>query len=95
MRFGLVGTYLAAFAMLAWDEINVEQRVPHPAKFVYASIVWGVLGIVAELGAPELAFVFSIGILLSMAYVYFQSPRRTVNQASMSGSRDITQDARS
>ena len=91
---GLVATFIAAIGILAWDEVNIEKRVPMPSKFVYAGIVWGVLGIVAELGAPEIAFIFAVGILLSMGYVYFQSPRRTVDTASMSGSRDISQSAR-
>jgi hypothetical protein len=38
---------------------------------VYAGIVWGILGVVAEVGAPELAAAFGVGFLLALGYNYF------------------------
>lgn len=70
MRFGLLATFISAIAILTWDEIKNQQRVPEPQVYVHAAVVWAVLGIVSELGVPELAALFGLGYVVSMLYTY-------------------------
>lgn len=78
-RYGLLATFLIAVAMNAWDEMKVKQRVPQPQRFVYIAVVWGVLGIVAEMGAPDLAAVFGAGMVLALAYTHFNASQTAPN----------------
>lgn len=90
MRFGLLATFISACAILAWDELKTKQRFPHPDVFVRAAIVWSVLGIISELGVPELAALFGLGFVLSMLYVYVKpttgAPIETMGAAPGLGS---------
>jgi len=70
----LVGTFLLTIIVLTWDEIREQKRVPVPRRYVSAGAVYGVLGIVSTLGAPEVAAVFAVGVLLAQIY--------TVNKAA-------------
>jgi len=70
-RFALLATFLAAVGVVTWDEIKRMQRVPHPEKYVHAAVVWAILGIVADLGAPEIAALFGFGMVLSMLYRFY------------------------
>lgn len=67
-RFGLLTTFTMAVSMLAWREMRQEQRMPQPQKFIYAAIVWAILGVFADLGAPELATLFGIGFVIALYY---------------------------
>jgi len=77
-RLGLLTTFIAALAILTWDEVKTQQRVPKPEVYWHAVIVWAVLGVVAELGVPELAALFGFGYVLSMLYRYYQAPSATI-----------------
>lgn len=70
MRFGLLATFIAAISILTWDELKTKQRVPHPEVYIRAAVVWAILGLIGELGVPELASLFGLGLVLSMLYVY-------------------------
>lgn len=78
---GLLVTYFAALAIITWDELKHKQRIPHPENYVRAGIVWAILGVVAEIGAPEVAGIFGLGLVVAMLYVYFQSAQSTVGGA--------------
>lgn len=86
----MLATFLGAVAILTWDEIHTKQRVPHPEVYVHAAVVWAILGVAADLGIPELAGIFSIGLLLAMLYVYFQATKENASSvgAGSSGSAE-------
>lgn len=67
----LVAMYLAAIVILSYSEIKVEQRMPQPKKYLYASLVFIMLGFLEMLGAGKLAATFAVGAVLAMAYTYF------------------------
>jgi hypothetical protein len=67
-RPALLVTFLVAVAMVTWSELKVNHRIPQPQRFVFAGVVWGVLGVVSELGGPELAAVFGLGMVLVLTY---------------------------
>jgi hypothetical protein len=73
MRQGLLVSFIAAIGLITWDELKNRQRVPHPERYVSAVIVWFILGLVAELGAPELAGLFGIGLVLTLYYSYYNN----------------------
>lgn len=73
MRFGLLATFIAAIGIISWDELKHKQRVPHPEVYIHAAVVWAILGIISELGVPELAAIFGLGLVLSMLYIYFKA----------------------
>lgn len=64
----LVFTYLIAMSIITWGEIKTEQRVPKPQAYVAATVVWVLLGIVAEFGAAPVATVVGFGYILAMLY---------------------------
>jgi hypothetical protein len=70
MRFGLLATFVSAVAIITWDELKNKQRFPHPEVYVHAAVVWAILGVVSDLGAPDIAALFGLGLLLSMLYIY-------------------------
>jgi len=70
-RYTLLITFLAAVGMVAWDEVKVEQRFPKPARFMYVAVIWAVLGIVAEMGADNVAAAFGVGLVLVLAYQHY------------------------
>lgn len=70
----LTGTLFAAIALVTYEEIYKKNRVPHPQSFGHVIIVWSILGVIAELGVPEIAGLFGVGLLLSMAYSYLANP---------------------
>lgn len=49
----------------AW---NAMMILPKPRLYVYVAIVWGVLGILAETGAAEVATLFGFGLCAAMFY---------------------------
>lgn len=73
-RYALLLTFLVAVAIIAWDEIKVAQRFPMPKRFVYAAVVWGILGVIAELGADDVAAAFGVGMVLVLAYQHYKAP---------------------
>ena len=77
MRFGLLSTYVAAIAIVTWREVKLYQRTPEPKHYVRVAIVWGILGVVAELGVPELAALFGFGFVLAMMYDFYASRTKT------------------
>jgi hypothetical protein len=87
MRFGLLSTYVAAIAIVTWREVKLYQRTPEPKYYVRVAIVWGILGVVAELGVPELAALFGLGFVLAMLYDFYANSG-TVGTAE--GSNPIT-----
>lgn len=74
-RTALLVSFILAILFLAVHEIVQLQRVPRPQAFMHAVWVWGVLGIVSELGLPEIAAVFSFGVVIAMAYTYFETKK--------------------
>jgi hypothetical protein len=79
MRAGLTVTLMVAVAILVWDEIHTKMRVPHPERFINAALVWGVLGVMAELGAPEIATLLGAGLVLTMLYTYITGTSNPVS----------------
>lgn len=79
-RFGLLTTFGLAVALIAWHEMKYEQRVPRPERFVFAALVWAVLGVISDLFSPELATLFGIGIVLTLLY----QQRRVVGDTARS-----------
>ena len=79
----LTVTLVLAILMVTAREILVNHSVPNPVAYLHVMIVWGALGLVNDLsrggfslgdvGMGDIAGVFSIGILLAMAYTYFSS----------------------
>jgi len=74
MKVGLLATYFAAISIITWDEIKNQQQIPHPQKFIYATVVWAVLGAVSELGLDDLAALFGLGLVLTMLYRFYRAP---------------------
>lgn len=91
MRFGLFVTFILAMGILTWDELKNHQRIPQPQKYVHAGVVWAILGFVAEFGAPEVAAIFGVGLVLAMTYSYYNAAHTTAepNVGTMSGSRPL------
>lgn len=67
----LVAMYLAAVIILSYSELKIEQRMPQPKKYLYATLVFLLLGFLEMLGAGKLAATFAVGAVLAMAYTYF------------------------
>jgi hypothetical protein len=68
MRRGLLTTYIIALSIITWDEVKNFQRVPQPKRYLYATLVWAVLGFLADMGLDSIAVLFGVGLVLSMAY---------------------------
>lgn len=64
----LTVTAIVAVAMIVHSEANEYQRVPRPERFMAVMYVWAALGLIAQLGAPEIAGALSVGFLLVMLY---------------------------
>lgn len=84
MRAGLLATFLAAIAIRAWDELKYEQRMPKPEVFWHIAVVWGVLGLISELGADDLAALFGLGYLLMLMYRFYLS-HKVIEDDKVSG----------
>lgn len=67
-------TFWIAVAMVTWDEYRKANFPPQPQRFMWVVVVWSVLGLVANAGAPQIASVFGFGILLAMGYRYLSQP---------------------
>lgn len=70
-RYGMFVTFWAAVAIVSYNELRINMRVPHPDRYIKACIVWGLLSVVADLGAPEVATIFAVGLLVAMIYGYY------------------------
>lgn len=66
----LVAMYVAAVIVLSYSEIKVQQRMPEPKKYLYATIVFLMLGFIEMLGAGSLASALAVGVVLAMGYTY-------------------------
>lgn len=90
-RSALMVSFLAAIGIVTWHEIKTLQRIPHPATYVHAAVVWAILGIVSDLGAPELAAVFGAGLVLSMVYRFYTTgtPSLPLSGAGQSSDHDV------
>lgn len=70
MRTGLLTTLLLAVGIISYQEMIKMQRTPKPQSFTYAVGAWSVLGLIAELGAYEIAFALGVGLILAMVYTF-------------------------
>jgi hypothetical protein len=70
MRTGLTITMWAAIGIITFHELIKLQRVPRPENYKYIAIIWATLGVVAELGAYDIATAMGMGIIISMMYTY-------------------------
>lgn len=64
----LTVTAIVAIAAVIYSETNEYQRIPRPERFMAIMYVWAALGLVAQLGAPEIAGAFAVGALLVLIY---------------------------
>lgn len=64
----LVAMFILSLGVVTWDEIREQKRVPKPERYVRVGIVYVMLGVVALLGAPELAAAFGAGVVLMLLY---------------------------
>lgn len=65
-----VGMFVLSVAIITWDEIREQKRVPLPKRYVNAGGVYMILGGFALLGAAQLAAVFGIGVNLALLYAF-------------------------
>ena len=63
-----IGSWVLAFAMIAWASFSQKKGMPAPAQLIKASAVWTILGIVSE-GAPKLAGLMGMGLLIPLFYI--------------------------
>jgi len=63
-----IGSWVLAFAMIAWSSFSQGAGMPAPSKIIKASAVWTILGIVSE-GAPKLAGIMGMGLLIPLFYI--------------------------
>lgn len=83
--FGLLGTFVIGIGIITWDEVKNQQRVPHPERYMYVALVWGVLGIIGELGAPELAALIGLGYIITLIYRNLGKPVRDSGSQEIAG----------
>lgn len=81
-RLALFTSFLFALGILTWQEVHKNNRTPHPDVYMHAVLVWAVLGVISDLGVPEIAAVFGIGLALSMAYTSFAPKEQPVPAAN-------------
>ena len=72
-RPALLVTFILAVLILAWHDIQTFQIVPKPQTFMHAVWVWFILGIVSEIGLPEIAAAFGVGLIIAMAFTYYKN----------------------
>lgn len=77
----LTVTLIAAIGLVAYSAIAKKHEVPQPQYFVWIAIVWSILGLVSDLGAPQIATVFSFGLVFAMAYSYLTVNGKAVGRA--------------
>lgn len=64
----LLGAFVVTMAIVTWDEVKRQKRMPVPHRYIAVGMVYAILGIVATLGAPELAAIFGVGVILAQTY---------------------------
>lgn len=65
-------TFLAAVGLITWQELRLYARAPRPERYVYAALVWALLGIVSEMGGDDIAAAFSVGLVLTLVYQFYR-----------------------
>lgn len=70
MRTGLLITAVAAASIVTYNEMSNLQRVPRPENYMHIAIVWSILGILAEVGAYDIAVALGTGIVIAMLYTF-------------------------
>lgn len=66
-------SFLAAVGIITWQELRQFHRAPRPERFLYVAVVWGLLGVVSEVGGDDIAAVFSVGLVLTLLYSYYNN----------------------
>lgn len=65
-------TFILAIALVIWDELKNNHRVPVPKRFVGATLIWGTLGLVGPLITYPLAAVLALGFLVALYYQHWK-----------------------
>lgn len=64
----LIGSFFIACALISWQYWKADEAIPPPAKFTYAGLVYGLLGIAGAFLGPETAALMGVGYLLVLIY---------------------------
>lgn len=67
----LAGEFVVAMVASTYDEIFVKGRMPLPSRYLNASLVFVMLGLLATVAGPELPAALGAGFLVAMAYKYY------------------------
>lgn len=67
----LLAEWLTVIALVTYDEIANNQRVPLPSRYVQSSIVFAVLGLTTPIISDGLAAALGAGLLVALLYKNF------------------------
>src|SRR5690348_8503638 len=68
----LLGCYIFAVALVTWNEIHDNHRVPLPSRYLSAGLVFGTLGLVGPFITYPLAAVIGLGVVVALYYQHWQ-----------------------
>lgn len=74
-----MATFFAALGIITFDEVAKLKRWPHPDRYGRAIIIWAILGLISDLGAPQLATIFAAGLVLTLLYQYYNTGTVFIN----------------
>lgn len=64
----LVLSFVIACGLIAWSDISDYNEFPRPSRLLSAGLTWAILGIVAAVGAPQVAGAIGIGLNVGQVY---------------------------
>lgn len=64
----LAASFVVCVVIVGWKQIKANPgKLPAPQAFVYAGIVFGLLGLAEPLLSPELTSLFGAGVALALS----------------------------
>lgn len=82
----LLMEWLVIIALVTWDELVNNQRIPYPARYVQSSVVYAVLGLATPIISDGLAAALGAGLLLALLYKDFTpEPGAKANELNQGG----------
>ena len=64
----MLAEFGVAVAVVTWDEIVTNGRVPLPSRYLGAGIAFGLLGVLAPVISDKLAATLGAGIILALLF---------------------------
>lgn len=64
----ILAEFITATAIVTWDEVVTNGRVPLPSRYLGAGLAFGILGLVAPVISDKLAATLGAGIILALLF---------------------------